>query len=124
MPPAAPVGSVIAVGGDLLNNPEAYSRIFVGDQICDTRIPDTNEQYGFYAADGLYWVRCRVTQMIPGAYNVTINLPSIRGTSWNHSQPLIHGPNNNLVMLELFPGMYVNGWTVTWTWGLSAHACY
>lgn len=106
MPPAVPVGSVIAVGGQsFLEDPNAYTHIFVGDQICDMRDPLTNEQYGFYAADGLYWVKCRVTQVIPGAYNVTINLPGTRGTSWNHSQPLSHGPDNNLVMLEVFPGM-------------------
>ena len=108
MPPAVPVGSVIAVGGEaFLDNPNAYSHIFVGDQICDTRKPLTNEQYGLYAADGLYWVRCRVTQVIPGTYNATVNLPDTRGTSWNHSQPLIHGPNDNLAMLEVFPGTYV-----------------
>ena len=107
VPPAVPVGSVIAIGGERLDNSAAYTRIFVGDQICDTRDPNTNEFYGFYNDDGLNWVRCRVTQVIPGVYNVTVNLPSIRGTSWNHSQSLIHGPNNNLAMLELFPGRYI-----------------
>ena len=106
-----PVGSVIAVGGEsFLGDPDAYSHIFVGDQICETRDPLTNVRYGFYAADGLHWVKCRVAQVIPGAYNVTVNLPVTRGTSWNHSQPLIHGLNDNLAMLEVFPGMYVCKW--------------
>ena len=54
---------------------------------------------------GLYYIKCLVKELTPGAWNVSAILAGASGMTWNHSQVMKFGHDGKLSMFELYPGL-------------------
>ena len=120
VPDAAPVGSLVEIGGQYFFNEEnyhLYQHIYVGTQLCELRDPINNRYYGIEDRSGLRYIRCLMKEQLPGAYNASTFLSYddrtsmamdggllARGKSVNHSLSLKLDHTNRISMIELYPG--------------------
>ncbi len=112
LPSSGPVDSLIEVGGYRFRTGDFasyYKYIYLGNQICDFWNNDTNSAnvYGGRWLNGLYYIKCRIVEQIPGAWNASAVLTTWSGKTWNHSLAMKLDHNGQLSMFELYPGIRI-----------------
>ncbi len=106
LPSSGTSGSVVSIGVYRHGSLDEFDKLYIGDNICDLRDPETNEYYGSFWRWPLSYVKCRITEQKVGSWNVTAKLDKwSRGLTWRHSLSLYPAHDWELAMFELYPGI-------------------
>lgn len=115
--PRSSVPGIVLVlkGWFITNDVHDIQRVLVGNALCELYRPSRPELY----RDGgwsRYTIHCLAGLLKPGFYNATVHVPRY-GWSWNHSKALQPGPDGQLYMFELHPGMNLACIVLIWFQG-------